>query len=90
MREVRTPAAYDPAMGLFRSAMDLFRGRAGRDREEVGTELVTEQARTVTAQSVAAPREVKREARPDPNKPGWGRDVDWEIGRARGDRASQE
>ena len=75
MREVREPAAYDRAMGLFRSAMGLFRGRAGKDREKAAAELVNEQARTVKAQPVAA-REVKREARPDPNKPGWGRAID--------------
>jgi hypothetical protein len=76
MREVREPAAYDPAMGLFRSAMGLFRARAGKDREKAAAELVKEQARTVKAQPVAARREVKREARPDPNKPGWGRAID--------------
>ena len=76
MREVREPAAYDPAMGLFRSAMGLFRARAGKDRQKAAAELVKEQARTVKAQPVAARREVKREARPDPNKPGWGRASD--------------
>ena len=55
--------------------MGLFRGRAGKDREKAAAELVNEQARTVKAQPVAA-REVKREARPDPNKPGWGRAID--------------
>lgn len=74
MREVREPAAYDHAMGLFRSVMGLFRGKAGRDRERAAAELVNEQARTVKARPVAA-REVKREARPDPDKPGWGRTI---------------
>ena len=76
MREVRKPAAYDPAMSLFRSAMGLFRGRAEKDREKAAAELVKEEARTVKAQPVVAPREVKREARPDPNMPGWGRAID--------------
>jgi hypothetical protein len=74
MREVREPAAYAPAMGLFRSAMGLFRsamglfrGRAGKDREQAAAELPSEQGRTV--------KEVKREARPDPDKPGWGRAI---------------
>jgi hypothetical protein len=75
MREVREPAAYDPAMGLFRSAMDLFRGRAGKDREKAAAELLNEQSRTVKAQPVA-PREVRRETRPDPNMPGWGQAID--------------
>ena len=75
MREVREPAAYAPAMGLFRSAMGLFRGRAGKDREQAAAGLPNEQARTVKAQPVVAPREVKREARPDPDKPGWGRTI---------------
>jgi hypothetical protein len=76
MREVREPAAYDPAMSLFRSAMGLFRGKAGKDREKAAAEVVEEQARTVKAQPVVAPREVKREVRPDPDKPGWGRAID--------------
>ena len=75
MREVREPAAYAPAMGLFRSAMGLFRGRAGKDREKAAAELLKEQSRTVKAEPVVAPREVKREARPDPDKPGWGRAI---------------
>src|SRR5216110_3529832 len=69
-------------MGLFRSAMGLVRGRAGKDREQAAAELPNEQARTVKAQPVVA-REVKREARPDPDKPGWGRAIGYEIGKAR-------
>ena len=45
---------------------------------------------TVKEQPEAAPREVKYEARPDPDKPGWGRIIGQEIGKAREDRASQE
>ena len=75
MREARKSAAYDHAMGLFRSAMGLFRSRAGNNREKAAAELPNEQTRTVKAQPVVAPREVKREARPDPDKPGWGRTI---------------
>ena len=75
MREVRQSAAYDHAMGLFRSAMGLFRGRAGKDRENAAAGLPPEQTKTVTAQPAGGPREVKREARPDPDKPGWGRSI---------------
>jgi hypothetical protein len=75
MREVRKSAAYDQAMGLFRSAMGLFRGRAEKNRENAAAELPNEQTRTVKAQPGGAPREVKREARPDPDKPGWGRTI---------------
>ena len=75
MREVRKPAAYDRVMGLFRSAMGLFRGRAGKNSEKAAAELPHEQTRTVKAQPEAGPREVKREARPDPDKPGWGRTI---------------
>ncbi len=75
MREARKPAAYDRAMGLFRSAMGLFRGRAGNKREKAAAELPHEQASTVKAQPVVVPREVKREARPDPDKPGWGQTI---------------
>jgi len=76
-------------MGLFRSAAGLFRGRARKDRE-VAAGLPKEQARTVEAQPEVARREVKFEARPDPDNPGWGRAVGQEIGKARDDRASQE
>jgi hypothetical protein len=61
-------------MGLFRSAMGLFRSGAGRNRENAAAEVPTEQTMTVEAPKVAA-REVKREARPNPDKPGWGRSI---------------
>ena len=75
MREVRKSAAYDHAMGLFRSAMGLFRGRAGNNPEKAAAGLPHEQTKTVKAQPKAGPREVKREARPDPDEPGWGRSI---------------
>jgi len=75
MREARKPAAYDHAMGLFRSAMGLFRGRAGHDRGKAAAEVSNEQTGTVKAQPMVVPRDVKREARPDPDKPGWGRTI---------------
>ena len=84
------PAVYDQALGLFRSAAGLFRGRASKDREETAAGLLKEQARTVTAQAEVARREVKLEARPNPDSPGWGRTVGQEIGKAHEDRASQE
>jgi hypothetical protein len=75
IREADRPAAYDHAMGLFRSAMGLFRSRAGKDRANAAAGLPAEQTRTVTAQPAGGPREVKREARPDPDKPGWGQSI---------------
>ena len=83
-------AAYDRAMDLFRNVMGLFRRGAGKDREEGAAELLKEQAMTVKAQPPAVGREVKREERPDPNKPGWGQTIGAEIGKARGDRASRD
>jgi hypothetical protein len=77
-------------MGLFRSAMGLFRSKAGKDHEKAADELPKEQTGTVEAQPRAAHREAKYEARPDPDKPGWGRIVGQEMGRAREDRAGQE
>jgi hypothetical protein len=61
-------------MGLFRSAMGLFR-RAGNNREEVAAGLPNEPMMTVEAQPGVVPREVKREARPNPDEPGWGRTI---------------
>ena len=75
MREARKPAAYDRAMGLFRTAMGLVRGRAVNNRGKAAAALPNERTRTVKAQPVVAPREVQREARPDPDKPGWGRTI---------------
>lgn len=75
MREAGKSAAYDRAMGLFRSAMGLFRSRAGKNREKAAAELQPEETRTVRAQPGVAPREVKREARPNPDMPGWGRSI---------------
>ena len=62
-------------MGLFRNAMGLFGGRAGTNREKAAAEPPHEQTTTVTAQPGVAPREVKREARPNPDKPGWGQTI---------------
>jgi len=76
-------------MGLFRSAVGLFRGRARKDREEAAG-LPEEQAETVEAPAEAARGEVKFEVRPNPDSPGWGRTIGQEIGKAREDRPSQE
>jgi hypothetical protein len=94
--------------------MDLFRSRAGKDREKTAAELPEQQTTTtaaelpeqqtttaaaelpeqqtttVKAQPEAARREAKYEARPDPDKPGWGRALGQEISRAREDRAGRE
>jgi hypothetical protein len=77
-------------MGLFRSAVGLFRGKARKDREEAAAGLLKEQAGTVEAQAEVAHREVKFEARPNPDSPGWGRTVGQEIGKAHEDRASPQ
>ena len=62
-------------MGLFRSAMGLFRSGAGKNRDKAAAELPDEQTRAVRAPPEVAPRVVKREARPNPDKPGWGRTI---------------
>jgi hypothetical protein len=54
--------------------MDLFR-RAGNNREKAAAELPDEQTKTVQAPPVVVAREVKREARPNPDEPGWGRTI---------------
>jgi hypothetical protein len=76
-------------MGLFRSAAGLFRGRTRKDREEAPAELPKEQAGTVEAPAEVARGEVKFEARPNPDNPGWGRAVGQEIGKAHEDRPSE-
>ena len=70
--------------------MGLLRSRARKNREKAAAELLKEQTRTVRAQREVARREVTAEARPNPDKPGWGLTIGQEIGKAREDRASQE
>jgi hypothetical protein len=57
---------------------------------KAAAELPEEQTTTVKAQPEAARREAKYEARPDPDKPGWGRALGEEISKAREDRAGRE
>ena len=61
-----------------------------RLREKPAGELLTEQPTTVKAQPEVARRQVKYEARPNPNEPGWGSKIGMDITRLRRDRASQE
>jgi len=70
--------------------MGLFRRRARKNRETAAAEPQQEQTTTVKAQSDVARREVPAEARPNPDQPGWGQTIGQEIGKARGDRASQQ
>jgi hypothetical protein len=70
--------------------MGLFRSRARKNREKAADGLLEEQTSTVTAQAEVSRREVTAESRPDPDRPGWGRTIGLEIGKARGDRASQD
>jgi hypothetical protein len=70
--------------------MGLFRRRAKKNREKAAAELLTEQNTTAKAQTEVAPREAAAEARPDPDQPGWGETIGQQIGKARGERASQE
>ena len=70
--------------------MGLFRRRAKKNRETAAAEPLMEQNTTVKAQTEVAPREATAEARPDPDQPGWGETIGQQIGKARGERASQE
>jgi hypothetical protein len=54
-------AAYDHAMGFFRSAMGFLRGGARKHRDESAAELLKEQAGTVTAQPATPGQGMKRE-----------------------------
>jgi hypothetical protein len=61
----------------------------GTMRDEGVAGLLDQQAATVTPQLAVAGREVKREARPNPNKPGWGLSIGQEVSQAREDDASR-
>jgi hypothetical protein len=69
--------------------MGLFRSKARKNREKAADGLLQEQTTTVTAQEEVSRREVTAESRPNPDRPGWGRTIGLEIGKARGDRGSQ-
>jgi len=62
-------------MGLFRRAGENREKVAAKLPNEAAAELPDEQTMTVNAQPTVAPREVKREARPNPDEPGWGRTI---------------
>ena len=90
-------------MGLFRgragknrekAAAELSEGQAKAAELSEGqakaAELSEGQAKAVKAQPEVARREVKYEARPNPDKPGWGQAIGQEIFKAREDRARQD
>ena len=83
--------------------MGLFRSRAKKNRENAAAALPEQQTRVaeqparvpeepakVTVRAAAAPRETTAEARPDPDRPGWGRSLGQQISKGRDEPASQE
>ena len=77
-------------MGLFRNRAGKNREKAPAEfpieqtetvaelpieQTETVAELPIEQTETVKVPADAGPREAIREARPDPDKPGWGRTI---------------
>lgn len=69
--------------------MGLFRSRAKKNRGKAA-DLLEDQTRTAKAQFEVARRQVTAEARPNPDRPGWGRAIGQEIGKAREDLPTQE
>jgi len=59
------------------------------EHPQAAAELPDEQTQAVKAQPEVAPREVKHEARPNPDKPGWGLTIGQEIRKAREDRGQE-
>jgi hypothetical protein len=70
--------------------MGLFHRRVKKNHEKAAAELLKEKSATAKAQTEVAPREAAGEARPDPDRPGWGEAIGQQIGRTREERASQE
>lgn len=68
--------------------MGLFRGWGRKNREKAAAGLLTEQITTASAPAEVTPREVTGEARPDPDRPGWGRVIGQQL-KAREDQAGQ-
>lgn len=77
-------------MAVYNDAMGLFHRRAKKNREKTAAELLEEKSTTAKAQTEVAPREAAGEARPDPDRPGWGEAIGQQIGKTREERASQE
>jgi hypothetical protein len=77
-------------LAVYNDAMGLFHRRAKKNREKAAAELLKEKSTTAKAQTEAAPREAAGEARPDPDRPGWGEAIGQQIGKTREERASQE
>jgi hypothetical protein len=69
--------------------MGLFNRRAKKNRDKAAAELL-EKSTTAKAQTEVAPREAADEARPDPDRPGWGEAIGQQIGKTREERASRE
>jgi hypothetical protein len=82
--EAKSPAA------VYHQAMGLFRNRARKKREKAAPGLVEEQTTPATTQPEVARREVTAEARPNPDRPGWGRTLGQQIGKAREDGAGRD
>jgi hypothetical protein len=79
---------FRSTMGLFRSRDGKSREKPAAELPNDQTrtaelpndqtrtaELPNDQTRTAEAQAEVVPREVKREARPNPDKPGWGQTI---------------
>jgi hypothetical protein len=75
---------------VYNDAMGLFHRRVKKNHEKAAAELLKEKSATAKAQTEVAPREAAGEARPDPDRPGWGEAIGQQIGRIREERASQE
>lgn len=74
---------------VYHRVMGIFRRRAWKNREKAAAELLKEPT-TAEADVEVARREVTAEERPDPDQPGWGRAIGWEIGRTREDRGPKD
>jgi hypothetical protein len=77
-------------LAVYNDAMGLFHRRAKKNREKAAAEPLKEKSTTAKAQTEVAPREAAGEARPDPDRPGWGEVIGQQIGKTREERASQE
>ena len=70
--------------------MGLFRKRRKQKQDKAAAEVPTTETTTAPEQAEVTRREVAAEQRPDPDKPGWGRTIGGEIGRARQSQPSQD
>jgi hypothetical protein len=90
MEQTRTAQAQAEQARAEQARAEQAQAEQARAEQARAEQARAEQARAEQAQAEVARREVSAEVRPNPDRPGWGRTIGQEIGRARESRPTQE